>query len=474
METSFIKFKKKIILEIVIKCLIISVTTGLLVFSIPYLILKLTQSRFNVLYLILIGVGVMLILFGLLFLIFKPNDQKVAVKLDQKLNLNQKVQTMIEYQNEDGLMVKLQRENTNKILSGISLKNLSMKFSAIFFILIGLSVSICITAFAMPTPKIDDPSIIIEDPNYELDDWTILAIRDLIKYIDESAMNDSLKAKDINELNGLIDELKTADKESEMVKAVEDVIGKLELELDIINTNNEIHEVLRVTNHLSVTKLSAQINDLNIDAISNAVDGFITAIANEAAAINDVDVSFGQVLKSSSLNKTDEAYLALINLNQKLLECKNEQDVFTAVTNVVNEQKEAILSAFRKQLENKTVTEYVVSELREIFGLNESNDSNNPDGNDPDSNPSDPEDPNANIPPHEGDYDGGYGTGEVIFGSDDSMFDPNRGKVEFSEVISNYQNDIIGRLEAGKIPEELKEYFEYYYDILFGTLEDEE
>ncbi len=474
MEDSFIKFKKKIILEILIKCLIISLSIGLISFSLPYLIIKINKIQFNILYLILIGLGVSIVLFVLLFLILLPNDKKVAVKLDKKLNLNQKVQTMVEYQNEDSFMISLQRQNTNSILSNISIKSLSMKFSAIFFVLIGLALSLCITAFAMPNQN-ETPEPGIVDPGYSMDDWTLLSLKQLVEYVEASNINESLKTKYVNELNGLIDTLEDTDKQSEMIETVKNAIRNIELELDIINTNNEIYTVLKGVSHTYVVTLASKINDLDLEAISNALDGFITSINGAPEAIDLLDLNFAQVLKSSTVNKNDEGYNSLIKLNNELLKIKNETDLFNKVVEVINEQKGFILAAFTKQFDNKTVSEYVVNELRDIFGLYENN-GNNQGNNNPNNQNGNGNQNNQGTekPPYNGDVDGGYGTGEVILGSDDSMFDPEKGKVEFKDVISNYQNDIIGRLEEGKIPEELKEYFEYYYDILFGTLEDEE
>ena len=98
---SFKKFKKKIVLETFIKCLSISISFGLLTFSAPYLYIKLNEIEFNSLFLILIGLGISLVLFIILYLIKKPNDKMIAIRLDNELDLNEKVQTMVEYREKD-------------------------------------------------------------------------------------------------------------------------------------------------------------------------------------------------------------------------------------------------------------------------------------------------------------------------------------------------------------------------------------
>ena len=473
MGDSFNKFKKKAILETIFRCLLISLSIGLLAFSIPFLIIKLLRIEFKTIYLILIGAGSFVLLFNLLFLILKPNDKKIAIKLDRKLDLKEKVQTMVEYINDESYVAKLQRENTNKILSSISVKRLSMKLGTMIFVLIGLAISFCITAVAIPKPQeTEDPPI--EDPDYVLDDWTTISIKDLIKYVKESSINDKLKAKHVSDLEGLLDDLADSEKESQMKEVVQGVIDNMNLQLDIINTSNEIYEVLKTSTLLHVISFSTKIRDLDLEAVGNSIDGFITLINGCDEAINDVDSGFGYLLKTSTLSKEDEAYQALVQLNDRLYDCRNESDVYGAVTNVVYSQKPIILASLEKQVENEKVTKYVINELNEIFGINDNGNTGNEDPNKPNTGNEDPKPDEPELPPIEQDYTGGYGTGEIIFGSDDSMFDPESGKIIFSDVISQYQNDINDRLEEGKIPEDLKEYFEYYYDILFGTIDNQE
>ena len=63
---------------------------------------------------------------------------------------------------------------------------------------------------------------------------------------------------------------------------------------------------------------------------------------------------------------------------------------------------------------------------------------------------------------------GGLGSGDVLFGSDDAFFDPEKGIVEYGDVITIYYGEILGKLNEGTLDESLREYFEYYYDMLLG------
>ena len=76
----------------------------------------------------------------LLLLIFYPTKIKVAKRLDKEFNLNQKVQTMIEFNDSDTLMSKIQREDTLNILGKTELKKLTMSVSVflLFFAIVTL------------------------------------------------------------------------------------------------------------------------------------------------------------------------------------------------------------------------------------------------------------------------------------------------------------------------------------------------
>lgn len=474
MKESFVKFKKKVLLEVLIKCIVSSLSLGLIAFSAPYIYIKVNKIEINILYLILVAVGLMLITFGIMFLILKPNDKKVAKILDKKLGLNEKVQTMIEYENQDGLIINLQRENTLSILSNTSIKKLTMKFSVFFFGLIIIAMSLCITAFALPSNNSNniDGDIEIIDPNYELDNWTIKALEDLIEFVDKSNINSGLKTNYIGYLKQLILELGESTKESEMKQEVLGVITLVKKDLDIVNTSNEIYTVLKEAQYSFILTIANQINKLDLEQLNHALDGFIIAINGTATAIPEVDDNFGQLLKKSNLDKQDEACIALMNLADSIVECISSSDVTEAVNEAVNKHKEPIISAFAKQRENSDVSYYVIDTLHEIFGIPKDTSVVNPDYNPGNGNQTNDDYGDDKLP--EGDQTGGLGTGEVLFGSNDSFFDPEDGRVVYGEVLAKYQNDILGKLDEGIISEELKEYFEFYYDILIGTLDDEE
>ncbi len=473
---SFKKFKKRIISEMLIKSIVLAISLGLITFSVPYLIIKVKGIEFNLLYLILIGLGVMLITFGLIFLILKPNDKKIAKRLDKELNLNEKVQTMIEYKDNDNLMVSLQRENTLDILSKTSIKNIAMKFGVLFFAFTIISVTASVVAFAVP--GYEEPEHIHEfingvcscgeleyiDPDYNLDDWTVKAIYEIIEEVRKSASDANLKQKYITKLDELINELESTTKESEVKTLVERVITYTKVELDKVNTSNEIYTVLKVSDYNAVVTIATQINLLDSNELTKALENIIATINGSSDAIVELKPSFLDLLTKSNLDKEDELYKNLVKLAEAVNACANtgsSVNVNEEVKAAVKGNIDPIIEVVKAQAENKRVAVLIEEGLSEIFKLNNIDiEVDNLGGEETEN--------EDNKKPIDDSNKGGLGTGEYLFGSDDLFFDPEIGSVRYGDVYFDYYGELLSEFEDGTLPEELREFFDYYFGILGG------
>lgn len=468
MENSFKKFKNRILLEVLIKCIIISFSLGLISFSAPLIYFKVLEKEFKILYLILIGLGVCVISFGLLFLILKPNKVKIAKRIDKELNLNEKVLTMVEYEKEEGTMIELQRSNTLSILSNTPIKNLTIKLGVILFILCGIAVASCTVALAIPYEK--DITPVVDEPDYDLDSWELLSVQQIIEHVKKSSIDVNLKDKYVSMLEKLLSDLSKTTKEKEMKKLVLEVISNVKLELDKVNTNNEIYDVLRESNTSLIAIIGGLINQYDIEDFSKSLENIIVLISGSSDAISEVDADFGQLLKKSNLSNTiadDELYCALIKLTEDLNACADSNNVNENVKKVISNSKNALINALQKQKDNFDEATYVEEKLIEIFNLddNSSGDDNNPNsGTQSGGNQSG----QGKLPNQNG--SGGLGTGDILFGSDDEFFDPNLGTVVFGDVITKYYADIISKIDDGEVSDELREYLEKYFEYLFGNL----
>ena len=241
----FNNFKKKIMIEFLIKCLIISFSLFFIIFSTLFILSKREVISLQIWLDLIIGLSSGLVLFLVLYFIFKPNDKKIAIRLDNELNLNEKVQTMIEYKDKDELIVNIQREDTLNKLKEITTKKLRFKIHYIIYILFGLSCVLLTTSIIIP--KVIHPIIEPEDPDkdYTLSEWQILQIEKLVKYVNDSKMSDVNKEKYVYELNLLIDGLKESKKESQMKSNVLTAIANINLLMLTESTNKEVYNTLK-------------------------------------------------------------------------------------------------------------------------------------------------------------------------------------------------------------------------------------
>ncbi len=474
MNESFNKFRKKILIESLIKSFLISLSLAGIAFCGPKLIIhfgKINVHHSFDLILILILTGVFIVSFGISFLIFFPRRLKVAKRLDKELNLNQKVQTMVEFEKEESPMIKLQREDTLNILSNISIKKFAMKFSLFIFVLVGFALILGVTVVAVET--YEEPPVVTpgkDEPKYNLDNWTVRALLDLIEVVEKSNVQEDLKTPVIKDLENLLDVLETVEFEYEMIEQVNTVINDVDHRLDVANSCNEIFTELKSSESPIVRELVTQINALNITNVNNTVENFYIYLCGDSSTINEaitaIDSDFRLVITKSNLNQNDPLVKELLDFAQELSDSANANDVVLAI----NKHKDNIVNLVKQQTENKNIMTFVIDQLRIIFGLNSNNpgeDDGTGDINNPTVNPIDP--PKVN----ENENQGGYGSGEVLFGSDDIMFDIEKGSVKYGEVITKYYGELVGMFNDGTIPEEYKEVFEQYFKTLFGLIEEE-
>ncbi len=465
MNEGFKKFKKKIFLEALIKSIVIGISIGIILFTVPYLYILIKEMDFSILYLLLMALVGMIISFGLSYLILKQNDKKIAKRLDKELNLNEKVQTMVEYMNEDSPIVNIQRENTQEILNQTSLKKLTTKISAFLIVLVVISLSLGVTTLAYPKPEVNP----LPEKEWSSDDWTKNAIYNLIRTVNKTEFNEELKAKYIQKLEEFVDSLDNIKTETRLVLAVSELVAYNELEVDIVNSNNEIYEVLITSNNSRITDIAGQIYLLNPEKLEIALEAIIITINNQASVIEVFDRELRTLLDKPELDKEDPLHQSLYQLSKDLMTCTTAENVNDAVKMVIDKSTKPILEIIKTQKANQDITDYIFEELVEILGLeeyfknlisdNEQNGSSQGDG------------PKPELPTK---GTGGYDTGEFIVASDDVCFDLEKGIVKYGEIIDMYNGIIAGLYKDGKLPKEYEEFFKQYYGILYTPKTDEE
>ena len=264
MNDGFISFKKKILKELLIKALMISLGISLVSFGILFILNKFSIINLNIFLIIGISLLAFILIFVFVYFVFKPSDDKIARRLDHTLGLNEKVQTMIAFKDDDNFIVELQREDTNEKLKNTPLKLVRYKISifAIVVMVLGLGATIASVSVPVKTEGVvpNEP----EEPSYTLTEKQIMKIRELITYVNNSKMLDTTKEAYVEELYRLISLLEASTKESEMKQNVLSSISQILLYMKTVNTNIELGDLLK--------KIEPEVISIKLNTIDSESD----------------------------------------------------------------------------------------------------------------------------------------------------------------------------------------------------------
>ncbi len=89
MNESLKKFKNKIYKEVIIKSLLISLSFSIIVFSITLILCKANAIYLHPMIYVLLFLGIAVLRFLSLYFILRPNNIKLAKRVDESLNLNE-------------------------------------------------------------------------------------------------------------------------------------------------------------------------------------------------------------------------------------------------------------------------------------------------------------------------------------------------------------------------------------------------
>ena len=213
-----------------------------------------------------------------------------------------------------------------------------------------------------------------------------------------------------------------------------------------------------------VQDLGSAIDSLQALLIGEWMNNTKTAVLDRTVSPSTLATGITQALTLSGVDTENEVHIALLAFTVGLTalpEDTAEEEVGALFTKA----EEALNSALYIQAVNEEVEDDTIYTLLSIFGIKASEV--------PEHVFNDPEDPRG-----EDDYEqeddldhinsGGLGPGTVIFGSNDTIYDPNtESYVTYGEVIKDYYARITDLLVDGNLPPELEDALNDYFAILF-------
>lgn len=470
MGNNFKKIKVKFIVESLLIALFISILLGLLISSILVLTYKQLGLEYDILLFVLCSVGVFLVSFIVSFIILKPNDIKVAKKIDKQMNLKEKISTMLEYEDKEGYIITKQREDAADKLNNLSVKKIKMHFNKYLLILPLIVLPFCLTSILVDS-KFEETKPPIEEP-ISGDPYIIEQIKDLIREVNEDVnLMYPVKEAYVLHLEGLIEAIDIADiSRAKEVEAVNLTITNISLSSSILNSIDDISLALSNSNLAESHVLGTALASYDSERINSALEDIRSYLNSPSARQRQLNyeelINDGfQLVDNERLDADDELYVEFTNLKNNLAEAITATTTYYSdLENVINNAKKTFEEAVIRQVETLYMANYLEERLIAIFELP---------NNDEPVNPPVPNPPSGDEEPTDPDKGGGGGHGDTIYAGDDIFYDPDKGLVPYYEVIAKYSAYIEGLVQDGVISEELANYYIEYFNNLYEVDEGE-
>ena len=393
-----------------------------------------------------------------------PSDVRLAKRLDSCYTLDEKVSTMIELRSDESEFATLQREDANERLGNQPIKMIKSKQLVagllVFFISLG-----CIAGAWMLPIRADSG----ETPIDEFDkQWLLTAIGELITIVENAYVDDDLRANTLSELNSLLDFIKESSYLSEMkAKAITTVIA-INSALHRANSAEALSVVFSQSSNPGIASLATALGELSGSGSKVALDELGDSL--NAANANDKNFAADEInsyLAASGVRSDDSVYTIFKGLVSVLK--SGSGDVYDEFASAGKKLSSEIVV----QSVNRSTMNIVINKLCNLFGITEDDlITVDPDTDIDLRDPSDdgvPPDDTEGKEPENNLGAGGLGTGDVIYGSNDLVFDPDTNTYRpYGEILNEYFAKANEQITDGKVSDEISDAADEYFGTLFG------
>ena len=492
MSGQFKRLKSKYIAEAAVKSAALGVSFGALAAGVLLLALKLSKTPLNPIYYALIGVGGAMLCGGIIFLLIKPSDRKIALRLDRENSLGERVQTALAFQNDGGELAKMQREDAEERLSSVAYRFPPLKKLWQYILALLLSLALLVTAIALPVKKAGNQGggNSGDENLFTLSAYQKAALEGLITDVNGFALPEGAKSEIALSLNELLSALEEEQTVSGMRTAVINCIleadgaikgecsyfalgsslleeGSKELS-KMLAYGAEFYKRYYFTSKVNVNDfyaISAETAEREIGDILDALQTDIAALV--AGGMSEELSSYVKKIESalSKAPSTDSLYFAVESFYLSLAkEGLTAEDIKSAFDNLGY----SLSNRLSRQAYYMACGKYIVNELISQFEIPDSlvnisvwdlasrfEEGGDSDGGDDVSG-------------------GGFGEGGQKYGSDDEIFDPVTGEyVKYGTILQRYYDIVQSFLNEGTLTEEQAAIVRTYFTLLFGGLNED-
>ena len=498
MNDIFLKFKERQDQLRVIKSAMIGGAGGLLIGGLCLIFTKLDLLGFAPIFSLLIGVLAMVAAGLIAYFSLDVSDKRLAKELDEKFDLKEKLQTMLEFEGESGEMLTLQRRDANRSLAGVQVEQLKIEKLWIYLTALSVAAAVLLTGFLVPNIWKKN-----QNPPYRLSQYQEAGVLELIRYVGASEMEPQYRDMITAELQIMLEDLRSVDNENAMRATLARSMAVICAVTYDSSNSTEILNVLWNTRDkylrymakwldtsasydegdfaeglieylviLAGDEESELTEEERKTAVAAALDGMVRKyeIAFKDTGVSENDPIMAALDRLFYSEAEGERGLSLINADiSELGYDQAKAEVNSAFYAIYEEMYSAILA----QKINANVGEYTMTRLASLFSVpmpefERPNFVKNGESVEGSKGESDDKDDKDN-----GNHGGGAGEG-ATFGSNDLVLDPLTGKyVTYGQLIDTYYGVMYERLENGSYTEEQKEMILKYFALLYSGIEEE-
>ncbi len=500
--SNFKRIIRKSIAVRIAKAIMLGLALALPVFGVLLLLSRFELASFDKITAGAISLGVLLIIAIITLIASRQSKKAIAMRLDKEHRLDEKVQTMLAFKDQDSPMMHLQRQDADMAIASVKGRAIGVKQIWIYILCLIIGVGLCAVSFFFnPLPN-KEPDPIPETP-FKVTELQLTALNDLIESVRQSEMQEPYKTDVVKSLTTLYDEIQEVTTTTQKNVIVQRAMNEIYIKTDESSVAVELMNALWSTNAETSRLLAKALNYYEwqgsdewqsfVDQISDFREGFVhpdvtkenpdeqKITEDTKNVLLSVNTSITNSLTSLNISSSDALYIALSRLasanennadgtrvyGMKVLAEYIAQNGYARTQRELDATVTALSADLYKALsQNKTNTdtgENAITKISSIFDVQAPElkrpslyDSSSDSSNDGEG----------------GGADGGI-SGGPSYGSDDKVYDPFTNKyVEYGAILDKYYSIMFNRLQDGGYTDEEKKALEEYFKILYGGFEE--
>ena len=507
MSENFLKFKRKYNGERLLYSSLSALGAGLFVGGITLMLSKLSVIPLEPIFAAVTGGVALLLSLLVLILVTHRTDKQLAKKLDRSFGLSERVETMLDFKDVEGVMLDMQRRDADERLASASPKG--FKVFGLWASIVCIAVGVISFAVAIIVPNLRDYEPPEEVIPFELTDMQRAGINELIAYTEASVMEEPYRSETVNLLENLLSTLEDTHTQPEMRAALAETMAFL---LELTSDSSSMTEIANALWKIgdTYTQMLAQVIDTSDwrepdwgdfaekyaqlqELYKHKPKEGETEHPDEGELLTELKwklessaLKINSALSDSGLHDADGLKSVLLKFaGSGVTEpfAHGLNSLITAVADMTYAESEELLeisfstmsnliyNELARERGNTLVGEYVMTKLSTLFLVPlpafERPDLSKGGAGGDSGGDKDNKEENAGS-------GGGIGTG-AIYGSNDLVLDPLTGEyVEYGTLLDKYYSIMNSRLETGGYTEQQKDAIKKYFALLYGGIKKDE